>query len=1049
MSPEVESLAATYPNLFSGRIGLLKDHVVKLYIDESVRPVYQRFRPVPLHLQELVEAEIKAMLEQGVIEPATGPTPWVSAIVPVPKPGKPGQIRICTDNRMANKAILPCRHVCPTIEEVAMRLNGAAFVSKLDLKAAFQQLALDTDSQAITTFATHLGLFRYLRLNYGINTASHELQKALELVLSGLKGCFNLADDVLVFGATQEEHDANLHAVLKRLEASGLTLNATKCEISKSEIDFFGLHFSAQGISITTEKHTALTQAADPTSPSELRSLLGLASYCAPFIPNLSTLVDNLRKLTTEGVEWVWGHQQQQEVRKLKEAIVTTALAYFQKEWTTVITVDASPVGLGCVLAQHPPGRQDQTRVVKYMSRSLTPVERRYSQVEREALAVVWACERNHFYLLNNEFILRTDNKAVQLLFGNAASKPRGRIERWALRMLPYRFRIVHIGGSGNIADYISRNPVEEEVTADDHELIAERYVNMISEVCRPRALSRAELIAATSTDAVLQHAIAMIRERSLPASGPYRLVRDELTVTNDGLLLRDNRILIPASLQNHVVKIAHGGHLGVVKTKQLLRQHVWFSGLEGLVDRAVRSCQECLANTKVDSATPTIPSQSARKPWQNLSADFYGPLRDGRYLLVVIDDFSRYPICREVSSQSATKVLPVLRRIFSEFGVPDKLRTDGGPPFNGYDFRRFAAQEGFRHHRVMPVWAQANGLAERFMRCLGKVVRNASVTGGKWESELEEFLRNYRSTPHSSTGIPPVSLLFQEPAKTTRLPSNPISVTTNAPATANLSQAAAALRATAVSNEEKAMERQKSYNDSYRKAKPSPIEIGDIVLLKRTDRHFKSDSLYEVDPYKVTGLVGTMATIERADGRVLARHVSLLKIKNESDFWSVIQPPLPPQLSAGRANQEPNLIDLHDDSLDNDRDIVIGDDQRSHDSGEDNDDNGLANLFNTAPDVTAADDNVIDNNQHDHSEDGVTEMAESFNTEQGVEAGNEHHENTEQNGDSAEESSSSDSSSEGDYQTEEEQETRPLRRSTRPHVAPQRLNYGPRRKTR
>jgi hypothetical protein len=871
-SPEITRLAEQYPNAFSGKIGLLKDYQVHLHIDNQVKPVYQKFRPVPIHLQEAVEKEIKLMLDQDIIEPAVGPTPWVSPIVPVPKTGKPGHVRICTDSRASNKAILPCRHVCPTLDDVAVRVNGAAVISKLDLKAAFNQLAIDESSRSITTFATHMGLFRYKRLNFGINTASHELQKALEQLLAGLAGCFNMADDVLVFGRNRQEHDRNLHAVLKRLEEAGITLNVEKCEFAKEELDFFGLRITKAGIQIQPSKHAALLEAEAPTTPSEISSLLGLANYCSRFIPDLATVVEPMRRLTKASVPWVWSEAQEQALTALKQAVVADALAYFDKSLRTELTVDASPVGLGAVLAQYNPAQPDSKRIVLHISRALSPVEQRYSQVEREGLAVVWACERLHFYLYTKEFDLNTDNKAIELIFGNVMSKPKARIQRWALRLLPYRFVVKHIRGQDNIADYISRNPVAEEVSTGDHELVAERYVAMVTEAARPRAISRQELIEATASDPSLQQTRRMIEDEREPASGPYKHVRPELTVSSDGLILRGNLIVIPASLQKQVIKIAHGGHLGHVKTKQLLRQHVTFAGMDDMVKQAIQSCEKCQLNTRTDTSTPTETSEPPLKPWEFLSADFYGPLRSGKYLLVIIDQLSHFPICREISSTAAQVVIPTLINLFAEFGVPNKMKTDNGPPFNSKRFSDFAKNEGFHHQKVMPRWAQANGQVERFMRCLGKVMRNATVTGSMFEGELNEFLRNYRSTPHTTTGIPPASLLFQA-AKPTRLPSS--STTTTTSETKEL----------AATNEEKAKRAMKAYNDEKRKAKPSTIKVGDVVYLKAEQRRFKSDPIYERVPYTVVEVKGTMCTIDNSQHQ-LARHASLLKPKVCNDFW-------------------------------------------------------------------------------------------------------------------------------------------------------------------
>ncbi len=123
----------------------------------------------------------------------------------------------------------------------------------------------------------------------------------------------------------------------------------------------------------------------------------------------------------------------------------------------TELAVDASPVGLAVVMNQHQLGKPQEKHIVLNASRTLSDVEKRYSQVEKEALAVVWACERLHLYVYGSEFDVITDNKAVELIFGNLNSKPKAIIERWALRLLPYRFNVIHRPGKDNIADYLSR----------------------------------------------------------------------------------------------------------------------------------------------------------------------------------------------------------------------------------------------------------------------------------------------------------------------------------------------------------------------------------------------------------------------------------------------------------------------------------------------------------------------------------------------------------------------------------------------------------------
>ena len=152
-------------------------------------------------------------------------------------------------------------------------------------------------------------------------------------------------------------------------------------------------------------------------------------------------------------------------------------MAYFDPCKETELTTDASPVGLSAILSQRTPGQNDR-QVVAYASRSLSDVERRYSQTEKEALAIVWAIERLHLYLYGKQFTLYTDCKPVQMIFSNARSKPPARIERWNLRLQGYNFRIVYTKGNQNPSDFLSRHTNITESKRE--EVMAEDYVNFL-----------------------------------------------------------------------------------------------------------------------------------------------------------------------------------------------------------------------------------------------------------------------------------------------------------------------------------------------------------------------------------------------------------------------------------------------------------------------------------------------------------------------------------------------------------------------------------------
>ena len=229
------SIFASHPNLFSG-IGKLKNVKVELHIDESVKPVALKQRRTPFHLSEKVEAEIEHLLQKDIIEKVEGvPTPWVSPIVVTPKKNT-DKIRVCVDMREPNKAIMRDRHQMPTVDELINDLNGAKIFSKVDLRSGYHQLELDKNSRSITTFSTHVGLFRYKRLKFGVCSASEVFQKEIRTIVSDLEGVTNIADDILIYGSTQEKHDVALEALFRRLKDNGLTLNKQKCEFNRDKI---------------------------------------------------------------------------------------------------------------------------------------------------------------------------------------------------------------------------------------------------------------------------------------------------------------------------------------------------------------------------------------------------------------------------------------------------------------------------------------------------------------------------------------------------------------------------------------------------------------------------------------------------------------------------------------------------------------------------------------------------------------------------------------------------------------------------------------------
>ena len=263
---------------------------------------------------------------------------------------------MCVDMRQANKAVQRERHITPTIKEIIGDLNGATVFSKLDLNQGYNQLELAPESRYITTFSTHIGLRRFTRLNFGICSAAEIFQNAIRETLSGIEGAINISDDILVYGRTQDDHDRALKETFERLRAKGLTLHRGKCVFSENSLEFFGYVFSDKGISVDPKKVEAIVNLQPPSDATEVRSLLGMSNYCSRFIPAYATLTQPLRELTQKDTPWEWTDLHDRTLKQLKNALAEAPVtAYFDPDKPTEINVDASPVGLGAILAQTDP----------------------------------------------------------------------------------------------------------------------------------------------------------------------------------------------------------------------------------------------------------------------------------------------------------------------------------------------------------------------------------------------------------------------------------------------------------------------------------------------------------------------------------------------------------------------------------------------------------------------------------------------------------------------------------------------------------------------
>ena len=854
---DVPDCIKQYADTFKG-LGKLNDLKLHLEIDKSITPCAQAVRRVPFHQRKIVKDEISRLIKLDVIEPVTGPTSWCSPIQIVTK--SDGAARLCVDLRKANTAVKRIRYPIPTLDEILDKVNGATVFSKVDLKMAYHQIELDDESRDITTFTSSEGIYRYKRLVFGISSAFEEFQRIISGCFKSQKGIVNISDDILIFGRTPEEHDAALATCFKILSEKGLTVNREKCKFHQSEIEFFGFILSANGIRPMQSKIKAVENFPNPKNPKEVRSFLGLINYLGRFIPNLSSLSLPLRNLTKQNVVWQWTIVEQQSFNELKRLVSTApVMAHFDTQKETKVVVDASPIGLGAILLQA--SEDNKFRAVAYASRALTPTETRYSQTEREALSVVWACEKFHLFLVGKHFIIETDHKPLLGIY-STNGKPSTRVSRWSLRLQPYSFTLRYITGESNPADILSRHPLQDGVCRKSvHEIEAEQTVNFHIAHSIPKALTLSEVLVESQKDKVLcdvQDALRSGQWHIHDHLKPFKLVKDELSCKS-GIIMKGTQMVIPNALRKRVLSIAHESHMGISKTKELLRSKVWWPDINKEVETLIKSCTLCLSTQPVQKGEP-LKMTVMPKLWDTIHADICGPFPDGWSMLGTVDECSRWPNVFLIRDTTTSGVIKKLLELFTVNGTPNTLVTDNGPQFTSKMFKDFCLEWGIKHRKVTPLHPEANSEIERLFRTVLKVIRIAVNAGKDWKTELRKFLLAYRNSPHASTKISPAKMMFGRNLQD-KLPSTPKS---------NSSIVNQAKR-----NDTKAKERMKNNADSGRK--PSDIKVGDTVLLSQRKKN-KFSTPFSITPYTVVHRKGSAIDIQDNKGRQYRRNVAAVR---------------------------------------------------------------------------------------------------------------------------------------------------------------------------
>ena len=757
-----------HEEVFSDELGCMSQFTAKLEVRPGATPRFCRARPVPFALKGAIERELDSLESKGVLEKVSH-ADWAAPIVAVPK--SDGTVRLCGDYKVTvNRDLDVDQYPLPVPEDLMSSLTGGQAFTKLDLSSAYQQMPLEEESRKYVTINTHRGLYRYTRLPFGIASAPAIFQKAMDAILQGLDHVICYLDDILITGVSEEEHLRNLDTVLGRLREHGVRLKRGKCSIWKSSVDYLGHHIDAKGIHTAPGKVAAITQAPAPRNVSELRSFLGMVNYYGKFIQNLAMLLHPLNELLRDGQPWDWTKERDAAFQEAKQQLASApVLVHYDPKLPIRLAGDASSYGIGAVLSQVLPDGSEHP--VAFASRALRPSEKNYAQLEKEALSLIYGISKFHKYIYGRHFTLVTDHRPLTAILGPKTGVPSlaaARLQRWALALSTYSYSIEFRSTKAHAnADGLSRLPLPLSPQEGPEQPAVESVFAVSQMQALPMSVAR--LRRATRNDPLLSRVYRYVQrgwpDRIPESLKPFHNRKTELSLEG-GCVLWGIRVVVPRKCRQAVVDMLHEGHPGIVRMKSIARGYVWWPGLDADLSSAVKECLPCQQEQKLPAAAPLHPWLWPDRPWDRVHVDFAGPFR-GRMFLIMVDAHSKWPEVVSMSSTTSTQTITVMRRVFSQFGIPKQLVSDNGPQFTSAEFVTFCQANGIKHVRTAPYHPASNGLAERFVQSFKVAMKKAEHDGLPFEQRLASFLLTYRTTSHATTGVAPCVLFLGRSVRT------------------------------------------------------------------------------------------------------------------------------------------------------------------------------------------------------------------------------------------------------------------------------------------
>jgi len=723
-----------------------------------------------------------------------------------------GSLRPCLDPKYLNEDLIWDPSMIPSWTDLADSVQHKNWYTVYDLKDGFYQVELDEVSQKKCAFNTPFGCYKFLRLPFGISSASEFFQAANKKNFEGIPNLFCYIDGLLLAADTEEEMDRLNEMVVQRAREKNVKFNPEKLQYKQHEVKYLGRDISKEGVNCDPERLRALLELPAPQNKKELQSRLGMFNFVRSHIPQLSKLNAPLRELLHNNVVFQWMPNHEEAWNKIKAVLAEDIkLTMLDPKRKIILQCDASEKGLGYCLLQEKP--------VAFGSQALTETQQDWWQIEKEMLAILVACKKLHNLIFSYPVLVQTDHQPLVSIFKKELCKITNvRLRRMRIELLRYSLEVTYIPGKQMyMADLLSRAFLKDKVEEN------EELKEMVHELARNLPMSKnrkKKFQEATEDDPELQLLKQLCKKereiRSIPENlKHYWNLRAEIAY-EEGLLFLGERLIVPKKLREQILKDLHEGHIGIERTIRKARQALYWPKMSRDIEQHISQCPICEKFFKRNYKAPLIPHEIPEIPFSKLGADILDFA--GKPYLIVVDYLSTWIEIKKLRDKSARSVNDAIKDIATTHGYPDEIVTDN-VPFNSAECRTFAQEHDFEFNTTSPRYPQANGMAEKAVGIAKLILRKAAEEG----RDYRDLLLEHRASPMTKDNVSPAQILMSRRLKT----KTPLTLKKRRPKVAeNFIEAV-----------KKQQEEAKKWYDRRARRREIAFKVGDKVLREHTTR--------------------------------------------------------------------------------------------------------------------------------------------------------------------------------------------------------------------